>query len=238
MALRSFFSTITKKPVLASICVALLCIAVGTVTFFFLFDNIREQNDIARLDQPTLAWFMSHRTDSLTVLMKLITTIASPIVLGGLVTVGSLVWGRKRQEIWRPALLIGAMGLAVMTSTIIKLLTGRGRPPLADMIPPFEVDFSFPSGHTLGIAVLVLVAGYLIYSRRPTKRRLFLWIIMTFLGISIVASSRLYLAYHWITDIGASVGLALIVFGIVMLIDIWFMNYRRQSKKVLSSTGR
>ncbi len=238
MTLRSLFSTVTKKPALASICIALLCILIGAATFFFLFDNIREQNDIAQLDQPTLAWFMSHRSSSLTAIMKLITTIASPIVLGVLVTVGSMVWGRKRREIWRPALLIGAMGLAVMTSTIIKLLTGRGRPPLADMIPPFEVDFSFPSGHTLGIAVLILVAGYLIYSRRPTKRRLFLWITITILGISLVAGSRLYLAYHWITDIGASVGLALIVFGIVMLVDTWFMNYRRQSRKVLSSTGQ
>ncbi len=238
MTLPSFVGKITKKPALISLCIGLLCILIGSAIFIFLFDNVREQNDIARLDQPTLAWFMGHRSNSLTAIMKLITTIASPIVLGVLVTVGSLVWGRKRREIWRPALLIGAMGLAVMTSTIIKLLTGRGRPPLSDMIPPFEVDFSFPSGHTLGIAVLVLVAGYLIYSRRPTKRRLFLWITMTVFGISIVASSRLYLAYHWITDIGASVGLALIVFGIVMLVDTWFMNYRRQSRKVLSSTGQ
>ncbi|MEP7204627.1 MAG: phosphatase PAP2 family protein [Candidatus Saccharibacteria bacterium] len=231
----SFFGRITKKPAVTSIIIALLCIVIGAVSFIFLFDSIREQNDIARLDNPTLMWFVSHRSGSLTVIIKLITTMASPVVLGSLVAVASLIWAVKKREIWRPALLMGAMGLAVAMSTTIKLLVGRGRPPLADMIPPFEVDYSFPSGHTLGIAVLVLVAGYLVYSRRPTKQRLILWITVTILGIGLIAMSRLYLAYHWVTDIGASLGLSLVVFGLVIIIDTLRLNFRLQSKKALSS---
>jgi undecaprenyl-diphosphatase len=217
--------------------VALICIVIGSLAFLFLYDNIREQNDIARLDGPTLAWFVGHRSDIVTLIMQALTNIASPIALGGLTVVGSLVWGWRKKEAWRPLLLIGAMGLAVATSTLIKILTGRIRPPLADMIVPFEVDFSFPSGHTLGIAVFVLVAGYLLYSRRPTKKRLVLWIIGSIIGVLLIASSRLYLAYHWITDIGASIGLALIILGIIVLIDTWFVGYGRKSTKVLSSTA-
>lgn len=204
--------------------IALICILIGALTFGFLYDNVREQNDVARLDTPTLTWLVSHRNDTVTVIMQAVTNIASPFILASLIVGGSLIWAWRKRELWRPALLIGAMGLAVATSTIIKQIVGRGRPPFSNMVLPLEVDFSFPSGHTIGIAVLMLVTGYLIYSRRPTTKKLILWILGTIFVVGIVACSRLYLAYHWVTDVSASIGLAFIILGIVILIDLFFKN--------------
>jgi len=199
--------------------IALICIIIGALMFCFLYDNVREQNDVARLDGPTLTWLVGHRNDTVTVIMQAVTNIASPFVLASLIVGGSLIWAWRKRELWRPALLIGAMGLAVATSTLIKQIVGRGRPPIGDMLLPHEIDFSFPSGHTIGIAVLMLVAGYLIYSRLPTTKKLVLWILGTVFVVGLVACSRLYLAYHWVTDVSASIGLAFIILGVVILID-------------------
>ena len=204
--------------------IALICILIGALMFGFLYDNVREQNDVARLDGPTLTWLVSHRNDTVTVIMQTVTNITSPFVLASLIVGGSLIWAWRKHELWRPALLIGAMGVAVATSTIIKQIVGRGRPPIGDIILPLEIDYSFPSGHTIGVAVLMLVAGYLIYSRRPTIKRLILWILGTVFVVGIVACSRLYLAYHWVTDVSASIGLAFIILGIVILVDLFLKN--------------
>jgi undecaprenyl-diphosphatase len=152
--------------------------------------------------------------------MLFLTNLLSPVAVAAFVLTGAAIWMWRTKEIWRPSLLVGATTIAFVTSTTIKSLTERSRPPAADMIPPLEIDYSFPSGHTLGLAVILLVLGYLFYSRRPTKKRLVLWISSTMIGVGLVAFSRLYLGYHWTTDILASIGLSLIILAIVIIVDI------------------
>lgn len=192
---------------------------IGLAIFLWIYDGTREHGDLARLDQPTLAWVVAHRTPGLTYFMELITNIFSPVKLGLIITIAASVWAWRSKELWRPSLLIGSMAGAFVLSSTIKGLTTRMRPPIIDMVPPLEIDYSFPSGHTLGIAVCLLVAGYLVCSRSPRPRLIMSWAIITVLGVTLIAFSRLYLAYHWITDVSASVAIALVVLAIVMLID-------------------
>jgi undecaprenyl-diphosphatase len=98
------------------------------------------------------------------------------------------------------------------------------------MIKPFETDYSFPSGHTIGITVFLMVIGYLICSRRPGTIRAIIWIAVTMLGILAVSASRLYLGYHWLTDVIASVGLGLIVLAITIPIDRQFVDRSKKLK--------
>ena len=200
--------------------------AAGLVTFLSVLDGIKEQRDLARLDTPFLLWLLDHRTPQLTLLMQTVTHLADPAILAVLVLVGSGLWMWRKKDTWRPLLLIGAMALAFAASSLIKLWVARGRPPAGDMVPPLEIDFSFPSGHTIGIAVCLLIIGYLMYSRRRTLGTFFIWVGITILGVGLVALSRLYLAYHWVTDVTASVGLALMVLAIIMAVDMFRPNTR------------
>lgn len=199
--------------------IALISIIVGAGIFFGVYDGMNEQNDIARLDNPALQWLVTHRTPAITTAMQIITNIMSPVALAAMIIIGALIWAWRKKEVWRPLLLVGSMSLALLTSTVVKNITERSRPPQADMIPPLEIDYSFPSGHTLGIAVCLLVLGYLLYSRRPSVKRVIGWLLIAVAGIAIIALSRLYLAYHWITDVSASVGLSLVILAVVIIID-------------------
>jgi hypothetical protein len=50
------------------------------------------------------------------------------------------------------------------------------------------------------------------------------WVIaavVVVVGVLTVALSRLYLGYHWFTDVTASVTLSLWILGLVMIVDSW-----------------
>jgi undecaprenyl-diphosphatase len=87
------------------------------------------------------------------------------------------------------------------------------------LVPGAETTASFPSGHTIGTATLLLVVGYLVCSRRPTAARLVTAAVVALVGTGLVALSRLYLGYHFLTDVVAAAALAVAVLGLVMLVD-------------------
>ncbi len=192
---------------------------IGCGIFFFAYDSMREGNDLARLDMPVLQWVIAHRSPDMTAFMQLVTNIVAPVPFALVIVLGTVAWAIWKKELWRPSLLVGAMGLTLGISSLIKNLIERSRPPHIDMVLPLELDYSFPSGHTLGIAVYLLVLGYLLYSRRRSPRFLAAWIPASVFAIGLVAFSRLYLGYHWITDVTASVGLSLVILAVIVLVD-------------------
>jgi len=149
--------------------------------------------------------------------MLFITDLLSPTTFAVIVLLGAGGWALYKKELWRPLLLIGAMALTMIVSTGIKMLAHRVRPPVDQMVIPHELDFSFPSGHTIGVAVALFVVAYLIYSR--ARVHLFAWTFVITVSVLLIAITRLYLGYHWLTDVSASVFLAFIILGTVMAID-------------------
>lgn len=128
-----------------------------------------------------------------------------------------------------------------------------------------DTSYSFPSGHTLATATLVLVLLYLAYFRprivdapallperaggasvgtaasssleaatgtttpRPSRSPLTRWWVAAagVALIGVVAFSRLYLGYHWLTDVTASLLLAIAILGLVVGVDAWRPTARR-----------
>jgi membrane-associated phospholipid phosphatase len=211
---------VRSRPFVWTVLPGLVLVALGLVVFFAVLDGVREHDDLWNLDQPVLNWLVAHRTPAWTAVLATITFVSGPIVLPIAVGVGCLVWGRLRREWWRPVLLAGAMAASTLLGLVVKGLVDRPRPPSETMlVPGAEHTASFPSGHTLGTATLFLVAGYLVCSRRPTPGRLVAWGVATVVGTVLVALSRLYLGYHFVTDVVASVALAVVVLGVVSIID-------------------
>ncbi|MCX6728434.1 MAG: phosphatase PAP2 family protein [Candidatus Saccharibacteria bacterium] len=206
---------------------ATTCLVLGIIVFIVAYIGMKQSVGVGSLNLPILTWMINHRADGITVSAKIITSIANPYFFASITAVVVFAWMGLRREIWRPVILACAVAVAAATSTLLKLHFMDSRPPQIDMIPTYEYDFSFPSGHTIGIAVFLLVVGYLIYSRNYSLQRFWAWIATAVIGTSLVALSRLYLGYHWLTDIIASVGLALIILAIIIAVDsVYLKRYK------------
>jgi membrane-associated phospholipid phosphatase len=197
----------------------IVTLVVGLLAFAAVLDGVDEHADLSVWDSPVLTWLLSHRSAPATGVLKAVSWLADPTVLAPFVIVLALgvAWRTRRA---RPALLLGgAMALTMVTSTGIKVLVARARPPLTVMIAPPETNAGFPSGHTLGAATFLLVASYLLWTWRPTIRTAVVGLAVSAVGTIAVATSRLYLGYHWLTDVTASMALALAILGVVILVD-------------------
>jgi undecaprenyl-diphosphatase len=206
----------TRRAVLTT-----LLFFAGLIEFIVIYCNVKTHTGLYLLNTPVLEWMVSHRTPALNSIMEIITNAVSPLALAVVVLGTALtgIWHKK--EIWRPTLLVGAVGVAFIVSTLIKNIVQNARPATINMVAPFELDYSFPSGHSIGIAVYLFVLGYLLYSRTRSTSHLWIWAGVSVFGIVIIALSRLYLGYHWLTDVSASVGLAAMILAVVMAIDIF-----------------
>ncbi|HUX70308.1 MAG TPA: phosphatase PAP2 family protein [Cellulomonadaceae bacterium] len=198
----------------------LVVMLVGLLGFVALLDSVQEHDDVTVLDQPVLSWLVAHRSTVMTAVFGAVTLVSGPVVLPVLVAVGCVTWGLVSRSWWRPGLLAIAMIVSTLVSLAVKSSVARPRPPAVDMVVPgAETTFSFPSGHTIGAATLVLTLGYLLLARRMTAARALCWSAAAVVWVGAVGLSRLYLGYHFLTDVAAAVALALITVGSLAALD-------------------
>jgi len=221
MALEIIESRKTKKALTQKqgVIIAVISLILGVALFTLAYAGIHGKSGIGLLNQPLLSWIINHRNPTITNIAKIVTTIASPIVFAAIVGVVAIIWAVFKQELWRPFLLVASVGAAVATSTLLKTITMDARPPQINMIPTFETDFSFPSGHTIAMITFMLVFGYVIYSRHYSATRFWGWVFVALIGTGVIAATRLYLGYHWLTDVVASIGLGFVILSLVILVD-------------------
>lgn len=207
------------KTVTGSRVMSAFCALTGLIVFLSALFGSDGSQGSGCFDWPVLEQMASARTPVLTAFSAAVSSIADPGVLPVIVIAVAVFWVVLKREIWRPCLLVAAVAVAGGVSYVLKALTAVPRPPSAYMVAPFETDFSFPSGHVIGMAVALLVFAYLLYSRHGGKARLCVYLSVATIATGLVGFSRLYLGYHWITDVIASCGLALIVLAVAMGVD-------------------
>lgn len=110
-----------------------------------------------------------------------------------------------RKSLW-PLVTVGLpMVCAPLAMSLIKNILTRDRPPLIDRLVS-ESTFSFPSGHSTGIAALCVSIFLTCWVMLRRRGRIVLGVVLGLLMLA-VAGSRLYLGVHWGADVVA--GLAL-----------------------------
>ena len=118
-----------------------------------------------------------------------------------IVLVALLIFGRTRR-VWPAAMFLLMTFGTLAGAQVLKWLVQRDRPPLSALAdpPPADPTFSFPSGHTTVVTVLV-VALVLIVPRT--------WKWLTAMAggviVLIVAWTRVYLGSHYPSDVIASI---------------------------------
>lgn len=200
----------------------LMLSAAGLFAFAAVLDQFLDRDDIYLIDQPALNWLVSIRVEWLTTTLTWITNAFGPVVLPIFVAAACAVWGRVSGKWTDPLLLLSAMATSTGIAVVVKVIVHRPRPAIdLQVIPGLETSYSFPSGHTTGAATLVLVTAYLLWRHRRTRRSLVWWLVASVGIVVLVGGSRLYLGYHFVTDVVAGACLGVVTLGLVVAASRW-----------------
>ncbi|MFC5679118.1 phosphatase PAP2 family protein [Aeromicrobium endophyticum] len=190
-------------------------VVAGTAAFLFLADAASENDGPTTMDPRIAHTVVQDRSSAGTTVARLLTFLGSEAVLS-IATLLVVIWllGRRRVP---SAVAVGvAMAGSAALTVGAKLAVGRPRPDAGLRLGPADRSYSFPSGHTLNSTVLLAMVAVIVVpliARRST--RLAAWSVVTVLAVGIGAS-RIYLGYHWFTDVAGSWALATVWVALVI----------------------
>ena len=152
-------------------------------------------------------WAVAARRGALTPAVRVLTDLGGTTGLTiGTVLVAALLLARRlpRRALVLAAAMAGSAGLTVA----LKLVFARPRPPAGLLVDEALSTYSFPSGHSFNTAVFAgALAGFVLFSPASGRRKA-VAASGAVAAATAVGLSRVYLAYHWFTDVLAGWALA------------------------------
>ncbi|MET3804032.1 undecaprenyl-diphosphatase [Nakamurella sp. UYEF19] len=162
---------------------------------------VRSGRSILGADPAVLHFMVGHRTDTLTVLAKVASTVASPVGLVITLLLVLVLHVRRTRKFDQVIVALVVLIGVNLINTVIKMWVARPRPDLADRVPGVSAQgLSFPSGHTIQSAAIYGVIAVVLWR---TFRQIRPWVagLVAALLTIVVGLSRLYLGVHWFTDV-------------------------------------
>lgn len=195
-----------------------LAVAVAAgAAFAVVLEDVLDGQGVAGLDRPALAALAAHRTPALTAVARAVTQLGrGPVVV--LVAVAAALWWWRRGAVQRALVLLVAVAGSGAITASVKLLVGRSRPALPLAVDGAERGLSFPSGHSLSALALYGTSAYLLAQTLRSWPRVLAagGLVLTIVAVS---ASRVYLGYHWISDVLGSWTLGVLWLSAVLTTD-------------------
>ncbi|WP_120522678.1 phosphatase PAP2 family protein [Arthrobacter celericrescens] len=191
----------------------------GDALFWTVYAQVQTNSGLVLLDGPVHDFLLGIRSPALTTLLGAVSAATSPLAMSVICVGFCVAWWIRLRELWRPVLLLCAMGFTVVVTAVVKEWVGRPRPPARDFLFGPDDALSFPSGHTTGVTVFLFVLAYFLASRSGQRSTAVLAPAVALAGTLVVALSRIYLGYHWVSDVVASIGLGLAVTAVAVFAD-------------------
>lgn len=185
------------------------------------------------IDDAVTAWAVAHRRPVLTPGAWLVTHLGGTAGLTMLTALVAavLAWRDRATcqaaDRWRRAVtLVVTMLGASVSIHLAKLLIGRPRPAAALLLGEPASSFAFPSGHSAGTAAFAGTVALLVVvgpassaaAAHPSATWGRSWraavVLAAAAGTTATGLSRIYLAYHWLTDVLAGWCLGLVWVGV------------------------
>ncbi len=163
---------------------------------FIIWTILVITNSLTLFDDKIYQFIIGFQNETLTSIMKVITSFANPLTIVSLCLISllSLIWKYK-----------ASIYLIIITiiSTVFNFLTKnivlRNRPNHLRLIE--ETGYSFPSGHAMGsIAFYGFIIFLLSKSKINKNLKIFLSVIIS-LTIFLIGISRIYVGVHYPSDI-------------------------------------
>lgn len=169
--------------------------------FVALALSVTRSMPLAAADVAVQQAIISHRSPGLTTAFHAFTTIGTLLLVVGAALTGVLILFRRTRSWVAPTVLAAGVSLSALTIALVKIGVARARPGPDDRIGPAALDFAFPSGHTRnGTATLWLVAVLVCATLPGSVPRT---LALTCAGVlsAGIGFSRVYLGYHWPSDV-------------------------------------
>lgn len=188
-----------------------LVLAIGGVLAAVVGDEFSDLAELVMSKSPALLsldqnfhdWSIYARTRGDTKFFSLMTVIGGPAVMGIISAAVLVLLLVKKRFRWVAYLAVTAGGGALLNLEL-KRFFQRARPDVAEMLRRAQ-GYSFPSGHAMGSTVVMGALAYLAVRSLKTWRQKSAVIAFAITFVAAVAASRVYLAVHWLSDIGAGV---------------------------------
>ena len=152
-------------------------------------------------DQPIQTAIRGDLPETLTLLFRAITHLIDIPVIITWVLIVAFIFYRKQWKL-ESYLMLGNLALAGILIVTFKNIYQRPRPEILHLVE--EKGFSFPSGHSL--AVTIMVGTLIVILSQRIKDQLWKRIVQILLGLYLVSVliSRVYLGVHYPSDVLAS----------------------------------
>ena len=172
----------------------LLFVILGYIVKFY-------PNMLIGFDQPIQTAIRGDLPSSLTFLFRTITHLIDIPVIITWVLIVAFIFYRKQWKL-ESYLMLGNLTLAGILIVTFKNIYQRPRPEILHLVE--EKGFSFPSGHSL--AVTIMVGTLIVILSQRIKDQLWKRIVQILLGLYLVSVliSRVYLGVHYPSDVLAS----------------------------------
>jgi membrane-associated phospholipid phosphatase len=192
-----------------------------------IYDSVKAADGLSSLDEPALELAISLRTPQNVVGAQFVTNLGGVIGLT-VITVVIVVVMTVRWRSRTPLLLlvIGTAGALLMTA-VGKELVGRARPPVADAVPPYETSPAFPSGHALNNTVVACLVAYLLLLHLQSLLWRIVSMALAVVWFVTIGLTRVFLGYHWLTDVMAGWLLGLAWAAMVITCHRLYLTVRR-----------
>jgi membrane-associated phospholipid phosphatase len=171
------------------------------IAFVLLAASVTRSVPLNVIDQCVQHAVLTLRSPVLTLAMQICTSVGTlPFVVVTALS-GALILRRRTGGWIAPAVLGSGVATSALIIALVKVAVGRPRPGPEDRIGTAALDYAFPSGHTgNGSASLFLVTALVCLTLpRSVSRSLAL------LGAAVLSGgiglTRVYLGYHWPSDV-------------------------------------
>ena len=177
---------------------AVVLIVAGLGGLGVLLAMVRSQRGFAGFDISAARFGATHATATSTHVLRLITQLGGAVVLIPLAVVFAAVEVRRQRRAAVAAFLAVAVGGQFLAANLVKTFVDRARPDYA-RLTGFS-GTSFPSGHATAAAAAFAAAALVAGRGRPR------WVKAALAGAAVglaamVASTRVLLGVHWLTDV-------------------------------------
>ena len=213
---------------------------VGLIASLLVLGSIAEgvrAQEVFALDSWATPFLHGIATPSLDWVMWRLTDIGSSLVIVPLfaVTIALLIRSRRYGA---PVFLAVVSGGSLVLNGTMKILFERPRPQLdyARVLP----DYSFPSGHTMNALTFYVAVALIVWSVFGRRVGLAALTVGSLLAIG-VGVSRIYLGFHYLTDVAGGIfaGIAwLLIVGAAFRLRPTWWSWGEDRRSRVSSAAR